>query len=1146
MESKGEEHKDEAVDLNKVISDSLTSLSYLLADHGRDDISLNCDVPNRQDEHEDTNLERTIGNVLNDFYQSSSVKSELIKNGQHHESENFKEPELEDFEEIESHLGPNNLDEADERQVNESDLDLEAAIKSAFGDSIRSEIERGEHDGDDGNAPSCLDEEMDLNVVIGNAFNDVLKKENQISSISSVHVSDVGSKNKVPESSAARKDKPKMKSEIQHSNNSENEQLNELEHQKGKQERNLPNVGTNLLEIEGEDKIIQGHQLIEEQDIELERAIGDAFNAIVGTSHETNYLEDNLEDSKSRTIRVALEKVKDFKNEELSSNRRIGPSDFAKQVAERISESNSIIRQDGPKISKEILLTLIAEITNQVEEELLGNHSTEKSNPSESNLRNDEHSDCRTEEAVTVSSKHVSEKNNYASTSLEHAGSSVSPGIINHEAEFEESQMNDILQNAFNMAMENPQGLLTNMEIEHEDSKASYELHEEDEEASNNSTTTLIRQLPSSIASFLSSLQRSKDIDLSFNEKNSPIDDLEQEYDSKASTHNLEKDDLSKTDDESLSIAETLALHRSSMSAPRKNYSSIRTLEELLKSDPWNTDGTKIGLELSKVLSTISNKIHSDQTGSEKNVLQVIRKMTNILTKKQSSQRFSLSPEEIMFNYENEGGKETIVSALCHTKKFLRQQRIQSQYIPQSLILIDKVLNMLGEKDQNENSSYITENYEDVANEHIISISNTIMSTISNFFTLRGGFSAILGSGQPKLDSLEYREKIRQINRARKKRWRVVNAERNKDNDLRSRVLKRAALIFGENDSSEKNLWVEEEYNIRKGRRMAKEKKEEEEKFQAGSDAERQRFIQDKEIESFSKDPKLVNPLSDIFNIITGTFKSENVLATLLAIACSSAAVASHFAKLKNTDFKLVDSATVTIISSLLEEINSAGDIDRIARLSRGVPPRFKINDHPFYTSTSKTQTFEESSLQVRQDRNEILSRLSTTFRDISLDSPDITRLDNWENMNSRSKRVINDLSNNYKRLKSSDLEQSYIQKAVSGSHPDLKPNFAFTRSPRSIPSTLKMPSYKPPDSKISAANPIFNTRSSKTTETRLSPFISHKIGGIDILKKPAPDNNISSPSTRNLKKPARFQRPTYKKFPTRKSFASSQMHSTQ
>lgn len=69
------------------------------------------------------------------------------------------------------------------------------------------------------------------------------------------------------------------------------------------------------------------------------------------------------------------------------------------------------------------------------------------------------------------------------------------------------------------------------------------------------------------------------------------------------------------------------------------------------------------------------------------------------------------------------------------------------------------------------------------------------------------------------------KERIRMENRARKRRWRGNNQIRNKDNDLRARLHRRALMMFGAQDSVEKQQWLEAEFFKRKERRMKREGK---------------------------------------------------------------------------------------------------------------------------------------------------------------------------------------------------------------------------------------------------------------------------------------------------------------------------------
>jgi len=68
-------------------------------------------------------------------------------------------------------------------------------------------------------------------------------------------------------------------------------------------------------------------------------------------------------------------------------------------------------------------------------------------------------------------------------------------------------------------------------------------------------------------------------------------------------------------------------------------------------------------------------------------------------------------------------------------------------------------------------------------------------------------------------------QKVRAENRERKKRWREQNEDRNKDNDLRCRVNKRANRLFGKMDSDAKREWIQEEFAKRQRKRQDKERR---------------------------------------------------------------------------------------------------------------------------------------------------------------------------------------------------------------------------------------------------------------------------------------------------------------------------------
>ncbi|TID29511.1 hypothetical protein CANINC_001906 [Pichia inconspicua] len=75
-------------------------------------------------------------------------------------------------------------------------------------------------------------------------------------------------------------------------------------------------------------------------------------------------------------------------------------------------------------------------------------------------------------------------------------------------------------------------------------------------------------------------------------------------------------------------------------------------------------------------------------------------------------------------------------------------------------------------------------------------------------------------------DQLDEKEKLRLENRERKKRWREFNIERNRDLDLKTRVIKRANHLYPlPEHASLKKEWIETEFKKRKQKRLEREQK---------------------------------------------------------------------------------------------------------------------------------------------------------------------------------------------------------------------------------------------------------------------------------------------------------------------------------
>ncbi|KAG0378333.1 hypothetical protein BGX24_004110 [Mortierella sp. AD032] len=108
---------------------------------------------------------------------------------------------------------------------------------------------------------------------------------------------------------------------------------------------------------------------------------------------------------------------------------------------------------------------------------------------------------------------------------------------------------------------------------------------------------------------------------------------------------------------------------------------------------------------------------------------------------------------------------------------------------------------------------------------------STPMTTHNNTSVATAGGAASTTAAAAPLDPADslkkdlINQRVRNDNRERKKRWREANEDRNKDNDLRCRVNKRANKLFGKQESEHKSRWIEEEFGKRQMKRKDKERR---------------------------------------------------------------------------------------------------------------------------------------------------------------------------------------------------------------------------------------------------------------------------------------------------------------------------------
>lgn len=428
----------------------------------------------------------------------------------------------------------------------------------------------------------------------------------------------------------------------------------------------------------------------------------------------------------------------------------------------------------------------------------------------------------------------------------------------------ERSEMHQILQNAFNLAMQNPQQLLESV----------------DNEESQEDSAPLVSNVTASVQDAL--------------------ENGEPEAKRKA-----------------LSIAETLALHRSSMdTGPKRDYASIQTLEDTKKTGA----SQHLTPQLTNILLSLSQRI---QSGSDpQNLMLVIRQMTNaLMLNKGSLAKVSTIVQDTikaMKSLENE--RSSYVRVLAATKQYLARQ--DDETLRNAHLLVDNVCQFLLNKEIDVSDADADGQIDLLLNAQLTGFLETSVAVINTFVASRKFESVV----KPELDAIKHKEKIRNDNKERKRKWREENAERNKDNDLRARVSKRANAMFGDEASAEKNAWIEEEYKTRRERRLAKRRTEDQRTKLSESD-------RSLNASGSLSENMLTEQISRVFHLVAETGSgSGDDSATLLHASATAVAVVTSISvmSLGITDFVGPQNLLKLLLTSVLTLAERSGNYMKI------------------------------------------------------------------------------------------------------------------------------------------------------------------------------------------------------------------------
>ncbi|RLV95550.1 hypothetical protein JA1_001095 [Spathaspora sp. JA1] len=970
-------------------------------------------IPTQENEHEEDNLEDAIGDAFaNVFAQSKETNKEKPKETEsvlHQEESSDKKTQ--EIVEPTKELPKEQPSQSSETREND-ELELENAIGDAFKKIIPTTSTETKQDTEledaIGDAFSNIfqkdnkeqptqekksDDHMDLDSAIGDAFKSILPSTKPDTAPQDDDLtSAIGDAFK----SISNQEKPKT-DEVN------DDDLNEM-------------ISASFKQILGSDKSAPSTGDAPIPDTDMKDVITEAFKSAMSTTTKSKKSEKSKpsKKDKSNLVQNIVDQI-DSKNSKLSES---AIHNLAVQISHQVQDH---LKDDKPNIPLVFGLPQLDEsvLEHFQNEAYAENKQGEASNP-------------KFQTAINNALKNVME------------GSSKDEGV----ADLESLQMNDILANAFNMALEKPQELISDLEIDdtgvlvpppvQTQAPVVQKVIPKPKGKPKRKDAKVV--VPGTIAKpiIVPDIPVRRSIINDVTKLPGEVDERSDEAKTKKSPKKSKEPEEGKK----LSIAESLALSRTILNQPRRDYSSIESIEQILRPDRTPIPSSSsmlptVNTPLSNVLSSLTSKINQGGM-SDRNIMSVIRSMTETLSAGGSLNlsQYLRPPtaEEIISRYRDQD-KKGMVSMLDVARKYLVSTTDGENENEKAVSLIDKVIEQFNVGQRNAEDDLLGNQ-----SEFISSISNSVINRIiSSSPESKFTKATISKISKLKENTPEFDQKIRIDNRERKKKWREENGERNKDNDLRVRVIKKATSIFGESDSPEKTAYIEETFKLRREKRIARSKKED--SAEGDDDDERIMNIKTKDAFVVSRDPELVKPVSDLYNIFKAFSNNDGSLAMLVATGASVASAASLYFQNNDTTFKSIDSAISAILTYLL---------------------------------SSKSTSIDSGFTNAVIDRSSLVGSLS--------------------NLNLQKRESTGLISGDLKRLKSD------VQTSLPGPTP-------FWGS-----TSLKMPNYK---NKPTSTEP----QQSVLKLPRDSPFISNKVhSGVRT------DTSSGSPG---LRKPGSFQKPT-------------------
>ncbi|KAG5420949.1 hypothetical protein I9W82_000039 [Candida metapsilosis] len=341
---------------------------------------------------------------------------------------------------------------------------------------------------------------------------------------------------------------------------------------------------------------------------------------------------------------------------------------------------------------------------------------------------------------------------------------------------------------------------------------------------------------------------------------------------------------------------------------PSRLASKEDTAKNSLLSNP------DIKSQISTVMSSLTSRINSGEL-ADTNILFTIRQITEELASGGSLANFlsnqASSDNDVSVN--EDADRKALANAFGMARHFLLDY---SSHVPAEEMSIDEINTMITNLNEDFSSSNLTLSTERA--EFISAIANSVLTSLVDEITNIQYSAEVYDEVEKfKNSSPEARRRTRVGNRERKKKWREENAERNRDIELRTRVLKKASTEFGEEDTPIKLEWIESEFKRRKARRYARSQADDD-KSEESSKAENNKSQDVKEkVDHVVQGKQFNNQVKDVMKIFFDRPDHSRKSSHLITVSIVLGALALIHSEADKLDEEIMLSGMKSILKTI-------------------------------------------------------------------------------------------------------------------------------------------------------------------------------------------------------------------------------------